>query len=71
MGYCLKNVNETYHRLLKRLGLSTQVQYPYARHTVASIIVISENISIVYMSKYLGYVSVIITQKHYISLVPE
>ncbi|MDO7796496.1 tyrosine-type recombinase/integrase [Lactiplantibacillus plantarum] len=66
-----KNINETYHQLQKRLGLPPKFSTHTLRHTLASLMVTSKDISIVYVSKYLGHASVMITQKYYIGLLPE
>ena len=41
------------------------------RHTLASIMVGSKDISLSYVSKYLGHASILIMQKYYIGLLLE
>ncbi|MBO2714937.1 integrase [Lactiplantibacillus plantarum] len=66
-----KNVNASYHQLQIRLGLPAKFSTHTLRHTLASLMIANEDISMVYVSKYLGHASVAITQQYYIGLLPE
>lgn len=65
------SINTAYHQLQKKLGMEPKFSTHTLRHTLASLMVGSKNISLSYVSKYLGHASVLITQKYYIGLLPE
>lgn len=66
-----KEINRTYHQLQKRLGLPPKFSTHTLRHTLASLMFANPEISITYISQYLGHSSVAITQRYYIGLLPE
>ncbi|WP_341778684.1 tyrosine-type recombinase/integrase [Levilactobacillus sp. HBUAS70063] len=65
------NINSTYHQLQKRLGIEPKYSTHTLRHTLASLMIADKDISINYISQYLGHASVLVTEKYYIGLLPE
>lgn len=65
------SINLTYKRLQKRLGLSGIFSTHTMRHTIASMMLNSGEISLVYISRFLGHSNISITQKYYIDLLPD
>ncbi|MFT8838025.1 tyrosine-type recombinase/integrase [Liquorilactobacillus satsumensis] len=41
------------------------------RHTLASMMLVTGEVSLAYISHYLGHANIMITQKYYIGLLPE
>lgn len=64
-------INLTYKRLQKRLGLPGTFSTHTMRHTIASMMLNSGEISLVYISRFLGHSNISITQKYYIDLLPD
>ena len=65
------SINAAYHQIQIKLGMEPKFSTQTFRHTLASLMVADENISMVYVSRYLGHASVMITEKYYIGLLPE
>lgn len=65
------NVNTSYHQLQIRLGIEPKYSTHTLRHTLASMMITEKDISISYISRYLGHASTMITEKYYIGLLPE
>ncbi|GEO70765.1 tyrosine-type recombinase/integrase [Levilactobacillus acidifarinae] len=65
------NVNTSYHQLQIRLGITPKYSTHTLRHTLASMMITEKDISISYISRYLGHASTMITEKYYIGLLPE
>lgn len=66
-----KNVNASYHQLQIRLKIEPKFSTHTLRHTLASMMITESDISISYISRYLGHASTMITEKYYIGLLPE
>lgn len=64
-------INSCYHQLQLRLGIEAKYSTHTMRHTLASILLGSGEVSIQYISYFLGHANVAITQKYYIGLLPE
>ncbi|KRN88030.1 tyrosine-type recombinase/integrase [Ligilactobacillus acidipiscis] len=64
-------INSCYHQLQLRLGIEAKFSTHTMRHTLASILLGSGEVSIQYISYFLGHANVAITQKYYIGLLPE
>ncbi|MFC6295781.1 tyrosine-type recombinase/integrase [Lactiplantibacillus daoliensis] len=65
------SINTAYHQVQKKLGVEPKFSMHTLRHMLASLMVGSKDISLSYVSKYLGHASVLMTQKYYIGLLPE
>lgn len=65
------NVNTSYRQLQIRLGITPKYSTHTLRHTLASMMITEKDISISYISQYLGHASTMITEKYYIGLLPE
>lgn len=65
------NVNTSYRQLQIRLGITPKYSTHTLRHTLASMMITEKDISISYISRYLGHASTMITEKYYIGLLPE
>ncbi|WP_225430424.1 site-specific integrase [Levilactobacillus brevis] len=65
------NINASYHQLQKHLGMEAKFSTHTLRHTLASLMIADPEISINYISRYLGHASVMITEQYYIGLLPE
>ncbi|GAB9260333.1 hypothetical protein CANFE04_18140 [Ligilactobacillus animalis] len=65
------SINITYKRLQQKLGLTGVFSTHTMRHTIASMMLNSGEISLVYISRFLGHSNVSITQKYYIDLLPD
>jgi len=65
-----KNLNASYHQLQVRLGIEAKFSTHTLRHTIASLM-ISQGISLSYVSAFLGHASTVITQTYYIGLLPD
>ncbi|WP_249203955.1 tyrosine-type recombinase/integrase [Levilactobacillus brevis] len=66
-----KNVNTSYHQLQSRLGIPPKFSTHTLRHTLASLMIADKDISINYISRYLGHANTMITERYYIGLLPE
>lgn len=66
-----KGINASYHQLQIKLGLEPKFSTHTLRHTLASLMIMNRDISLTYVSRYLGHASVAITQQYYIGLLPE
>ncbi|WP_053072811.1 tyrosine-type recombinase/integrase [Lactiplantibacillus herbarum] len=66
-----QNINASYHQLQKKLGIESKFSTHTFGHTLATLMIADKNISLVYISRYLGHASTAITQKYYIGLLPE
>ena len=65
------SINTSYHQLQKHLGITPKYSTHTLRHTLASLMIGDKNVSINYISRYLGHASTMITEKYYIGLLPE
>lgn len=66
-----QNINASYHQIQVKLGMTPKFSTHTLRHTLASLMIADRDISLSYISRYLGHASTAITQKYYIGLLPE
>ncbi|ATO56136.1 tyrosine-type recombinase/integrase [Loigolactobacillus coryniformis] len=65
------SINKSYHHLQKKLGIVGGYSTHTLRHTLASLLITDNAVSVAYVSKYLGHSSELITRKYYLGLIPE
>jgi integrase len=65
------SINSAYHQLQKHLGMESKFSTHTMRHTLASMMLATGEVSLAYISHYLGHANIMITQKYYIGLLPE
>ncbi|WP_223389447.1 tyrosine-type recombinase/integrase [Liquorilactobacillus hordei] len=66
-----KSINVSYHQLQVKMGMEPKFSTHTLRHTLASLMISNPDISLTYVSRYLGHSNTAITQKYYIGLLPE
>ncbi|MBS0947616.1 site-specific integrase [Levilactobacillus brevis] len=64
-------VNYRYKMIQKKLGYKQQFHTHSFRHFLASEMIKNPNISIAYVSRFLGHASINVTQKYYLGLIPD
>ena len=64
-------VNYCYHRLQKELGFKTLFSTHTLRHFLVSQMIQNPNITLTYVSRFLGHSSETITQHYYLGLIPD
>lgn len=65
------SINKSYHQLQKKLGIPAIYSTHTLRHTLASLMIKDNAVSVAYVSKYLGHSSELVTRKYYLGLIPE
>ncbi|AUJ32678.1 site-specific integrase [Liquorilactobacillus nagelii] len=65
------SINASYRQIQKRLKIESKFSTHTMRHTLASMMLASGKVSILYIAHFLGHSSPAITQKYYIGLLPE
>lgn len=65
------NINKSYRQIQLKLGIETSFSTHTLRHTLASILISDNKVSISYISKFLGHSNEILTRRYYIGLIPD
>lgn len=65
------NINKSYRQIQLKLGIETSFSTHTLRHTLASILIADNKVSISYISKFLGHSSELVTRRYYIGLIPD
>lgn len=64
-------INKTYQQIQYSLGYEPIFSTHTLRHTLASILIRDQKVSVAYISKFLGHSSELVTRKYYLGLIPE
>ncbi|WP_135368885.1 tyrosine-type recombinase/integrase [Levilactobacillus suantsaiihabitans] len=64
-------INYRYHRLQQELGFETLFSTHTLRHFLVSQMIQDPNITLTYVSRFLGHSSETITQRYYLGLIPD